>query len=103
MWQTKIHIVFTDMHEFLTPSRSGAELLYFQLQVSLCGWVHAYLFVHVYFSGKLSFSVANRIALLQAKSLATEIKQLCFVVMVHKILFKIRLSSKNQQKGDNRK
>lgn len=95
-------ILFTDMHGFLTPSRSGAELLYWQLQVSLCGWVQAYLFVHVCFSGKFSFSLANWIALLQAKSLATEIKQLCFVVMVHKILIKTRLPSRNLTKETRR-
>lgn len=62
-----------------------------------------YLFVHVYLSGKLSLSLANWIALLQAKSLSTEIKQLCLAVMVHKILFKIRIPSRSRQKGDNGK
>ena len=102
--QSEMYILFTDMHSFLTGSRSGAELLYWQLQVSLCGWVHAYLFVCVYFSGILSFSSANWITLLRAKSLATEIKRLCFVVMVRKILFKSRLPSKKQTKrGRKRK
>lgn len=96
-----IHILFTAVHNFVTPSRSRVELLHRQLQVSLCGWVCAYLFVHVYLSGKLSFSLANWITLLQAKSLSTEIKQLCLVVMVHKILFKIRIPSRSWQKGDN--
>lgn len=71
--------------------------------MSPCGWVCAKVFVHVYFSGKLSYSLANWITLLQAKSLATEIKQLCFVVMVHKILFKIRLPSRKRHKRDKRK
>ncbi len=69
----------------------------------LCGWVRAYLFVHVYLSGKLSFSLANWITLLRAKSLATEIKQLCFVVMVHEILFKTRLPSRNEGTKENRR
>ena len=70
-----------------------------QLQVSLCGWVHACVFP---WQNRL-FRLANWITLLRAKSLAAEIKQLCFVVMVHKILFKIRLPSRNGRKLKKKK
>lgn len=56
------------------------------------------------FSGELSFRSANWRAFLRAKSLAAEIKQLCFVVMVHQILFKNSGSfPKTQHKEDKRK
>lgn len=55
------------------------------------------------FSGKLSFSSANQITFLRAKSLATEIKLLCFVVMDHKILFKIRLKSRKLEGREKKK
>lgn len=82
------------MHSFKTPS--GAQLLCWQWQVSfLCKFVHTYLCM----SNFLFCRLANWETLLQAKLLGAEIKQLCLAVMVHKILFKIRLLSK---KGDKK-
>lgn len=84
--QTKIHILLTDMREFFMGC-------YYKC---CCAETHLLGPICVA-SCPLPWPTAQ----LQAKSLATEIKLLCFVVMVHQILFKIRLLSRNRQtKGD---
>lgn len=77
------------------PSASGLGLSYKRLQVS--PHIRTY-FADAYFSGESSFGLADRITCLGAKSLATKIKQLCFVVTVHQILFKIGLPSRKRHK-----
>lgn len=66
--------------------------------VFMCSYmIFCLIFLFLFF-----FSLANCIALLQANSLAATIKQLCFVVMVRKILFKIRLLSNEPTKKNRR-
>lgn len=81
---------FSGMCEFLTPSK--AELWYWPDE-----FMHTYLRMCV-FLANCFFNLANCITPLRAKSLTAEIKQLCFVVMVHKILFKARLLSRKPTK-----
>lgn len=88
------HLHDVAVHES-PPSTSGLGLSYKRLQVS--PHIRTY-FADVYFSGESSFVLADRITCLGAKSLAAKIKQLCFVVTVHQILFIIGLPSRKRHK-----
>lgn len=87
------------MHNFLTLSRSRAWTIVLAITsvsvwMSSCIPICACVFFRqiVFQLGQLDNVNSG------AKSLAAEIKQLCFVVMVDKILFKSRLPSRNWQK-----
>lgn len=77
-----IYILFADMRSQVSPG-VGAEFLSI---TSVSVWMSSCMCVFPW-QNRLS-RLANWITLLRAKSLAAEIKQLCFVVTVHEILFK---------------